>query len=190
MPSTYKAITNREKAAIVAFKLGLIQDQKTAFITAEDAPEKDAASRKSLDTLASRWFNSEKILGFSAYVDRLLADRDADARQRGREEAEQGRSQEGGSNRTSEPRRAPVDYYDPANQKRQINRIIQEASDDPKTQLDAIKAIQQTQRDDRQAARDQKQVKTYLPQRCSACPLMQKARKKQQKPSPDNIDIL
>ena len=177
MPSTYKPLTNREKAAILAYKLGLIPDQKTAFVTAEDAPEKDAANRKSLTTLASRWFNSEKIQNFAAYVDRLLSDRDADARQRGRDEAEmQGPGEE--SDRTDGRRRAPVDFYDPANQKRQINRIIQEARDDPKTQLDAIKAIQQTQRDDRQAARDQRQVKTYLPQRCSACPLMQQARKK------------
>lgn len=167
-------ITDREKAAIAAYKLGLFPDQKTAFIAAEDRPEKDARALKGLNQAASRWINSTKIVQFSEYIDRLLMDRDADARQRGRDEAEMQQPGEEGD-RTDGRRRAPVDFYDPANQKRQINRIIQEARDDPKTQLDAIKAIQQTQRDDRQAARDQRQVKTYLPQRCSACPLMQKA---------------
>lgn len=172
-------ITDREKAAIAAYKLGLFPDQKAAFIAADDKPEKAARALKGLNQAASRWMKSTKIVQFSEYIDRLLMDRDADARQRGRDEVQQGRTP-GGSDRTDDSRRAAVDYYDPANQKRQINRIIQEARDDPKTQLDAIKAIQQTQRDDRQAARDQKQVKTYLPLRCSACPLMMKARKRQQ----------
>lgn len=177
MPSTYKAITDREKAAILAYKLGLIQDQRSAFIAAEDSTIKDAANRKSIDTLSSRWFKCEKIANFSAYIDRLLADRDADARQRGRDEALT-MDKPGESDRTDNQRRGPVDFYDPANQKRQINRIIQEAKDDPKTQLDAIKAIQQTQRDDRQAARDQKQVQAFLPIRCNLCPLYLKKRQK------------
>ena len=76
---------------------------------------------------------------------------------------------------TGKPFAANIDYYDPANQRTQINRIIAESDDDPKTQLDAIKTIQQTQRDDKQAARDQKQVRSYLPLRCESCPLYAKA---------------
>ena len=177
MPRPANPITNREKAAIAAYKLGLFPDQKTTFIAAEDKPEAQV-NPKGIAQLASRWFLSPKIVQFSEYMDRLLADRDADARRRGREEAEMGRGPGGSEGADARPRKA-LDYYDPENQKRQINRIIAEAADDPKTQLDAIKAIQQTQRDDRQAARDQKQVKTYLPMRCAACPLMMKARKKQ-----------
>ena len=48
-------------------------------------------------------------------------------------------------------------------------RIIAESSDDPKTQLDAIKAIQQTQRDDRQAAKDSQIQRFYTPIQCRDC---------------------
>ena len=167
MPGPTTPITPREKAAILALKFGLLPDQKSAYIVAEDKPAKEV-NPKGIDTLASRWMKSEKIQSFSEYIDRLMADRDADARQRGREEAESGRTA-GGSERTeSKPGRA-VDYYDPANQRKQINRIIAESSDDPKTQLDAIKAIQQTQRDDRQAAKDSQIQRFYTPIQCRDC---------------------
>lgn len=170
MPGPTTPITPREKAAILALKFGLLPDQKSAYIVAEDKPAKEV-NPKGIDTLASRWMKSEKIQSFSEYIDRILADRDADARRRGREEAERmnGREEAEGSERTeSKPGRA-VDYYDPANQRKQINRIIAESSDDPKTQLDAIKAIQQTQRDDRQAAKDSQIQRFYTPAQCRDC---------------------
>lgn len=180
MPGATTPITDREKAAILALKIGLIQDAKTAYIVAEDKARKDVP-QNALKSMISKWINSDKVKTFSDYVERLLADRDADARKRGREEERNGTRPEESKpaeNERSQHRQAKdVDYYDPANQRKQINRIIQEASDDPKTQLDAIKAIQQTQRDDRQAARDQRQVQAFLPLRCSVCPLMEKARK-------------
>lgn len=181
MPGATTPITDREKAAILALKIGIIQDAKTAYIVAEDKARKDVP-QNALKSMISKWINSDKVKTFSGYVDRLLADRDADARQRGRQEERNEGGQEEGkqaeSDRSQHRQAKDVDYYDPANQRKQINRIIQESSDDPKTQLDAIKAIQQTQRDDRQAARDQKQVQTYLPLRCFSCPLMEKERRK------------
>lgn len=191
MPGATTPITDREKAAILAYKLGIIQDARSAYIAAEDKARKDVP-QAALKSMVSKWINSPKIVQFSDYVTRLLADRDADARQRGRDEERNGiKSEEekpAESERTQHHQSKPVDYYDPANQRQQINRIIAESSDDPKTQLDAIKAIQQTQRDDRQAARDQKQVQSYLPLRCDTCPLMEKARAKAAKPN--NIGIL
>lgn len=184
MPGPTTPITDREKAAILAYNLGILPDAKTAYFVAEDKAVKDIP-QKALKSMISKWINSPKFTQFDDYVNRLLADRDSDARRRGRQEAEK-RMQQGDARNEEEAGRSDhaetqpgktVDYYDPANQRKQINRIIQEASDDPKTQLDAIKAIQQTQRDDRQAARDQKQVKSYLPLRCLSCPLYTKARK-------------
>lgn len=171
-----KPITTREKAVIVAMKLGIIPDQITAYKTAADKPAGDV-NTKGIATAASRWLKQDKIMIFAEYIDRLLSDRDADARERGRQEEREGKPS-ARSDRSEGKNEKSLDFYDPANQRRQINKIIQESSDDPKTQLDAIKAIQQTQRDDRQAARDQKQVQTYLPLRCESCPLMEKARKK------------
>jgi len=86
------------------------------------------------------------------------------------------------NNRTKLERSGRIDYYNPENQRKQINRIIEQAADDPKTQLDAIKAIQQTQRDDRQAAKDNQIQRFYSPLRCHKCPLYQR---RKAKTSPD-----
>lgn len=184
MPGPTTKITNREKAAVLLAAAGLVDDWTELYFIAEDKSRKDAESVQFVAASVSRWKNSDKIKKCLAEYTKLLADREADARTEGRDEE---RRKETERRRTEENERterdagkpfaAAVDYYDPTNQRKQINRIIQEASDDPKTQLDAIKAIQQTQRDDRQAARDQKQVKSYLPLRCLSCPLYAKARK-------------
>ena len=183
MPGANTPTTDREKAALLAYRLGIIPDAKTAYIAAEDKAAADVAA-KSINSYVSRWINSDRVKQIISYFDRLLADRDADARERGREEEERRKYKTGknaGDNERTDGKPGArlakeIDFYDPANQRTQINRIIREAADDPKTQLDAIKAIQQTQRDDKQAARDQKQVRSYLPLRCNDCPLMIKAR--------------
>lgn len=180
MPGATTPITPREKAVILAVKMGILPDIQTAFINAHDSAVKDAPI-KSLKSYSSKWWNSEKVTTFAAYIDRLIADRDADARRRGAEEAEKkifGGGDQGESERTTATRAKAVDYYDPANQRREINRIIAESGNDPKTQLDAIKAIQQTQRDDRQAAQDRRQVQAFLPMRCQNCPLYERAKPK------------
>ena len=84
----------------------------------------------------------------------------------------------GDSERTKPAKAGRIDYYDPQNQRRTINAIIDKAQDDPKTQLDAIKAIQQTQRDDRQAAKDNQIQRYYTPVSCRLCPFKAKAAKK------------
>ena len=71
-----------------------------------------------------------------------------------------------------------VDYSDPKNRQRLYNEIIATAKDDPKTRLDAAKVFEQVQRDDREAAKAQKQSRVYLPLACHDCPLYNKARKK------------
>lgn len=177
MPGPTTPITLREKAAIAAMKLGLIPDQKSAYIVAEDKPAKEV-NPKGIDTLASRWMKSEKIQSFSEYLDRLMADRDADARERGRREAETGRRAEGSESTSSKPGKL-VDYSDPANRKRLYNEVIRDASDDPKTRLDAAKVFEQIQRDDKQAAKDQQIQRFYTPVRCNSCPIRQEYEKRQ-----------
>lgn len=172
MPGATTPITDREKAAILALKMGIFPDTHVAYIAAEDKPRKEV-NTKGIKSQVSRWINSPKFKQYAEYVDRLLADREADARRRERERIEAGTNEEGdGRKIVNAPKRtqeAKVDYYDPANQRKQINRIIEESSDDPKTQLDAIKAIQQTQRDDRQAAKDSQIQRFYSPIQCRDC---------------------
>ena len=184
MPGSTTPITDREKAAIFAYKFGILPELNAAFIAADDKPAAEVKGTKSLRVLCSRWANSEKFKRFADYVDRVIADRDADARKRGREEAEReffGGEEERSNKRTDTDVKKAVDYYDPMNQRKQINRIIAESADDPKTQLDAIKAIQQTQRDDRQAAKEGRSVRVYLPLSCDICPLWQKAKARREK---------
>jgi hypothetical protein len=192
MPGPNTPITEREKAAIFAYKYGILPDWKTAYICAADDTIKNAQNLRAFRSALSRWVNSDKVKQFSEYCTRVIADHETDARNRGKMEErrnqERGGVQEestgGDSERPQTARQnfdARVDYYDPQNQRKQINKIIQEAADDPKTQLDAIKAIQQTQRDDRQAAKEGKAVRVYLPITCDLCPLLEKKRTKRQK---------
>lgn len=187
MPGQTTRITNREKAAILMMAAGIETDWYEIYLIAEDKSRKEAEKVKYLHSTVSRWRNSDKVKKCLAEYTKLFADREADARTQGRDE-ERRRQEERSENETAgksertenEARRsfAAVDYYDPKNQRKQINRIIQEAADDPRTQLDAIKAIQQTQRDDRQAAKDNQIQRFYIPIHCAACPLYQKAQKK------------
>ena len=94
----------------------------------------------------------------------------------GKQEEEENKA--GDSNRTKKERAAKIDYNNPEARRQLYNRIISEAADDPKTQLDAAKLIEQTQRDDRQAAQDNRVQRVYLPESCDMCPLYQKARAK------------
>ena len=70
-----------------------------------------------------------------------------------------------------------VDYSDPANQRNKLNELVNTA-DDPGDALDALKVIISGQRDDKQAAREGRQVRAYLPLLCYECPLYQAREKK------------
>lgn len=184
MPKTASPINPRQKAAVFALAAGILANWQECFTAAHEGRTSEAARLAENYSNVSHWKASKKIRDYYDECRERIARDQARQHLEGIEEGkqEERRSQEekrtADSDRTDNKRPAQsVDYYDPANQRKQINRIIQEASDDPKTQLDAIKAIQQTQRDDRQAARDQKQVKSYLPLRCLSCPLYTKARK-------------
>lgn len=120
-------------------------------------------------TYASTWKNSPKV---QAYLKRL-ADREStirgaafqDGRAKGIEEAMSGGSDHAASG-------SAKDFTKPENQKELLNEIINTATDS-KDKLDAVKVIISGQRDDRQAAKEQKQVRFYLAQRCYECPLYQ-----------------
>ena len=179
MPGSTTPLTEREKAAILAYKYGILPDLKTAYIVADQQPQSNVLKHSALKNLVSRWANSEKFKTFSEYVDRLIADKEHNAYERGKEQAQTEVFQaHKDSERTQSKQPQAVDYYDPKNQRTQINRIIAESQDDPKTQLDAIKAIQQTQRDDRQAAKDNQIQRFYTPITCKSCPLYLKKRQK------------
>lgn len=194
MPGQTTKLTDREKAAIFALAAGLIDDTKTAYIIADQKPEKEVLKQTSLKSSVSRWLNSDKVQNTLKAYQRYFADRDAEERRKGREEASrqaagndegQEGNKAGESNHTETKQTRTVDtkidYNDPKARRQLYNRIITEAADDPKTQLDAAKLIEQTQRDDRQAAQDQKVQRVFLPATCQACPMYAKAQAKRPK---------
>lgn len=179
-----KRATAREKAILFALAAGYIDTWETAFILSRQESEADADKLKSRKSSVTHWKQHPEIQNAYNYAITALNLRDEDTTkkalaQAGKvDEGETGPQLAGDSNRTKPAKAGRIDYYDPQNQRRTINAIIDKAQDDPKTQLDAIKAIQQTQRDDRQAAKDNQIQRYYTPVSCRLCPFKAKAAKK------------
>ena len=168
--------SEREKAILFALAAGQLADGwREAFILSSQKPEKEVTGQKNIATSAERWRRRPEIL--KAYEKALAAVQEM--KEEGKTEGgETGPALAGESERPKDKRPSRLDYYDPANQRRTINAIIDKAQDDPKTQLDAIKAIQQTQRDDRQAAKDNQIQRFYMPVACRTCPFKAQKDKK------------
>lgn len=174
----YRPPTDKEKAAIFYHVYGGMQDWQTLFAITLDRPLEASREDKYLPEKASRWKRSEKIQTYLKQV------QDARAVKEAREKEEILRQAEENVRKKIERetgRKILVDYGDPANQRRKLNELINDASD-PGEALDALKVIISGQKDDRQAAREQKQVRAYLPLTCADCPLYRKFAKKTPKP--------
>lgn len=181
MSWTSKKLTEREKAAIYYHVFGGVEDWTLLTRIANDASDKETDKVKNLNVMVSRWKNSDKIKNFVKTLQTLKADQDAEQRNKGREEE---RQKEKGAEDNERTETKPetkqikiVDYSDPKNRQDLYNKVIANAKDDPKTQLDAAKMFEQIQKDDREAAKVQKQQRIYLPLTCHECPLYNKRRK-------------
>lgn len=175
-----KRATGREKAVIFALAAGYLATWKEAYLLSRDKAEGETNPESLNNSIVTRWKQREDIT--NSYNDALLflSRRDQATRaQASKQMSEEERKED--NNRTEIEKTPRIDYYDPANQRKQINKIIAQSQDDPKTQLDAIKAIQQTQRDDRQAAKDNQIQRFYSPLRCHSCPLHEKEEERQRR---------
>lgn len=185
MPGATKRLTTREKAVLFAYAAGIIDNIKDAYIAADDKPQRETENQTAINCSVSRWHNSAKVQNTLQQFKKMLADRDAEQRQAGRME-ERNRDSQAQDMEPAESVRTKaqpagqlakfVDYSDPANQARKLNELINTA-DDPGEALDALKVIIQTQKADREAAKDQKIVRAYLPVHCAGCPLYEKRRR-------------
>lgn len=179
-----KRATAREKAILFALAAGYIDTWETAFILSRQESEADADKLKSRKSSVTHWKQHPEIQNAYNYAVSALNLRDEETARKAREEASKKNDEEtapqlaGDSERTKPAKPGRIDYYNPENQRKTINAIIDKAADDPKTQLDAIKAIQQTQRDDRQAAKDNQIQRYYTPLSCRSCPFKAQAAKK------------
>lgn len=177
-----KYITEREKAAIYYHIFGGVDDWRILYKIAD--PETDNNKEmKYFDTYVSKWKCSDKIKDFVKIVQEEKARQQAEQRIKGREEEKIKAKEEIENNEYTETKPEGkevkiIDYSDPANRKKLYNEVIANSKDDYKTKLDAAKVFEQIQKDDREAARSQKQVRYYLPLRCENCTLYLKAQKK------------
>jgi hypothetical protein len=164
-------LSPREKAAII---YGLVYNpEATQYALWEMAVDykSDDAAESTKKGYASRWYNSAAIVifreQFMANYERMVKEKIDAALAVQKEEL---MVKFGAINPDD------IDYTKPEAQKRLLNHLIN-AADDGRERLDALKAIVSMQKDDREAARDNKVQRFYMPIRCSQCPIYKKADK-------------
>lgn len=170
-------LTDREKAAVRLHVYGQVEDWRLLYVIAGGT---EGNTPKTTTYYVSRWKRSVKV---QAEIDAQRREKYADdqrLKERLREEIEEEqekRESSGGSEPPKKAARRAIDYTDPRNQREKLNQLVNEAEDAGEA-LDALKVIISGQRDDRQAAKEGKQVRAYLPMNCKDCPLYQKQRQK------------
>ena len=171
MPIFNKRITEREKAVLYYHVFADVDDWRLLYKLAD--PSTDGQTEpKFLDVYTSKWKNSEKVKKALQEIIKQKADNDAEERNKGREEERKRREEsERTETENDNEKQIKIDYSDPRNRQRLYNEVIASSKNDPKTQLDAAKMFEQIQKDDREAAKAQKQTRVYLPIRCESCPL-------------------
>ena len=167
-------ITEQEQIAIVALLYGFIDTWPEAYRIAAGQSHKDAEKDPHFTGYASRWKNSAKVKRYYEIARDKKAVQENDLIREwcklNKIDPERIQGESEGTKKAREARN--VDYTDPANQRRKLNELVNDATD-PGEALDALKVIIAGQRDDRQAAKEGKQVRAYLPVICSQCPLYQ-----------------
>ena len=169
-------LTDREKAALLYLATGFIKTWKQAYIIGHDKPAEIVAAGTGIDTSAGRWKNNPAVQEQFRIFQNYLHERDEYYLNAGRGEID---TDNDGENVHPDglTRRGFVDYQNPVNQSRKLNEIINGASD-PGEALDALKVIISSQKADRDAAKDSKTVRSYVPITCPECPLYQRAAEK------------
>lgn len=180
MPRPPKTLlTEREKAAIFYLAAGMVRTWKEAYIIGHDKPAETISAQAGIDTSAARWKNRPVVIEQFRIFQNYFIERDELNRTQGNSD---GNGEEGDNIRPDGLTfRGFVDYQDPTNQSRKLNEIINGASD-PGEALDALKVIIQTQKADRDGAKDNRTVRAYVPITCPECPLYAKAREKGKNP--------
>ena len=167
-----KRLTPGEIAAVYYHVFGGCQDWTLLYAIADGIKDKQVYDINR--NTVSKWKGMDKITGL---IQQLTAEK---AR------AEKATADKGEED-SARTEKAPilknskfVDYSSPAAQQAKLNELVNTA-DDPGEALDALKVIIQSQKADRDAAKEGRIQRVYLPVSCTDCPLYQKARKKGEK---------
>lgn len=178
-----KKVTRRERAILYALAAGYVASWREAYTLAEQRPEDDEKVVNALNSTITRWRQHPEIVKAFEEVQAMLKVRDEKLIEEERSKWEKGRGEEkrpeGIESTQAEPKKAPkyIDYSNPENQRKKLNELVNTAADSGEA-LDALKVIIQGQKADREAAKEQKTVRTYLPLTCDVCPLYEKAKKR------------
>lgn len=164
-----KTLTDRERAAVYMHVYGGCDDWRLLYSIAQPG----GIDTPFHDTQLSTWKNSTKIRGFIRDLNAAKEARDNEIRKAGFNAGQEELLNAAGGNDSGA---GVVDYTKPEEQKKLLNRLIATATD-PGEAIDALKIIVSGQRDDRQAAREGRQVRAYLPLLCYQCPLYEEKRK-------------
>ena len=173
-----KETTLRENAAIFALAAGYIKTWRECYVAAYPTAERDAENLRSLPSIVTRWKNIPAVMKEFERARKFLQNRDEDTLQKAGANSMQEKGTRGESVRTKSPaeKAAFVDFSLPQNQTAKLNELVNTA-DDTGEVLDALKVIIATQKADRDAAREGRVVRAYLPVSCTDCPLYDKARR-------------
>lgn len=170
-----KRLTEREKSALYMHVFGAVDNWRLLYCIAENGPAKNPETVEK--TAVSKWKNSDKVTAYIDTLKRAKYDLLKAAEDQG---AERARNEHGVNTCTKPETPAPVakfiDYSNPDAQRAKLNELVNTA-DDPGEALDALKVIIQGQRADRDAAKDGRTVRAYVPLGCTSCPLYNGARK-------------
>lgn len=158
-----KPLTELEKIAITAGTVQTSPDWLTLWKLSH--PDSSATNYKAI---VIQWTNSAKFKEFQKFVQVTQEDK---INKRVQEELEKRLSADSEpGTRTTKTAPDLIDYSDPQQQRRKLNELVNTA-EDQKEALDALKTIIATQKDDRDSARERKQIQSYLPIKCKSCPL-------------------
>lgn len=168
-------LSPREKAAVI---YGLLYNPDATQIALWEIAvdyKSDGATETTRKAYASRWFNSAPIVIFR---NQFMAQYEKDMKQK--IDAALAVQKERLITQYGSIDPNDTDYTNPEAQKRLLNHIIS-TSDEGKEKLDALKTIVSMQKDDRDAARDNKIQRFYMPLKCTECPLHARAEKRREK---------
>lgn len=162
-------ISPREKAAVI---YGLLYNPEATQVALWEMAvdyKSDGASDTTKKGYASRWFNSAPIVIFR---NQFMAQYEKDMKEK--VDAALAVQKEELMLKFGQIDPDEIDYTKPDAQRKLLNHLINTGGDG-KEKLDALKTIVSIQKDDREAARDNKVQRFYTPLKCSECPLYARA---------------
>jgi len=169
-----KKLTPPEIAAIYYHVFGNCSDWMQLYAIADGIKVSDIINRSTV----YKWKNSAKIVDLIRQLNRAQSDTIETAINKAMNDAQMAGVDNVHTNNETRPKKAGfVDFSRPENQTAKLNELVNTA-DDPGEALDALKVIMQAQKADRDAAKDGRIVRAYVPVSCHECPIYQKAGKK------------